>query len=101
MILMDEPDADPDNVSLLKAVDGAVMHLEPILSRVKALTGLSDRKLAELVGKSRPTIQAYVSGRLEEMLPPSAYEKLANIVEEKASEIGGLLSELRSADAAA
>lgn len=84
IVLMDEPGADPDNVSLLKAV-----------------TGLSDRELAELVGKSRPTVQAYISGRLDELLPPSAYAKLADKVESKASEIGSLLSELRSAGAAA
>lgn len=84
IVLMDEPGADPDNVSLLKAV-----------------TGLSDRELAELVGKSRPTVQAYISGRLDELLPPSAYAKLADKVESKASESGSLLSELRSAGAAA
>lgn len=101
IVLMDEPGADPDNVSLLKAVDAEIMNLEPILPRVKAVTGLSDRELAELVGKSRPTVQAYISGRLDELLPPSAYAKLADKVESKASEIGSLLSELRSAGAAA
>ena len=77
------------------------MQPEPLLPRVKALTGLSDRALAELVGKSRPTVQAYISGRLDESLPPQAYAKLAIVVDNKAAEVSGLLSELRSAGAAA
>lgn len=101
LVLFDYPDADPDNASLLDAIDAAVMQPEPLLPRVKALTGLSDRALAELVGKSRPTVQAYISGRLDESLPPQAYAKLAIVVDNKAAEVSGLLSELRSAGAAA
>ncbi len=39
-----------------------------ILQTVQDITGCTDDELASLIGRSRPTVQAYRSGRLPEYL---------------------------------
>ena len=55
---------------------------------------MSDGALAELVGKARPTVQAYVSGRLPENLDDAAKQTLARVVEQRFAEVNREISTL-------
>ncbi|MCA3186973.1 MAG: hypothetical protein INH13_25810 [Cupriavidus sp.] len=92
--LMDIPGADPDDKALVSRIDDALTRALP---RVKTLTGMTDDELARLIGKARPTVQAYVGGRLREHIPDWAIDKLINIVQAKQVEVGYLLRDLKIA----
>lgn len=94
LALMDVPGVDPDDEALVKRVDDVLMR---VLPRVKSLTGLTDDEIAHVVGKSRPTVQAYIGGRLREQLPEWAYDRLIGIVKAKQVEVGYLLRDLQQA----
>lgn len=95
--LMEVEGLDPDDPYVLKAVERRLQSgaTPTVLAAVKELTDLSDAELADLVGKSRSTVQAYISGRLREILDPEAYGRLALVVGEKQEEIAALSTELR------
>jgi hypothetical protein len=94
LALMDIPGADPDDKALVARVDDVLTR---VLPRVKSLTGLTDDDIARLIGKSRPTVQAYVGGRLREQMPQWAYDRLIRIVQAKQIEVGYLLRDLKHA----
>lgn len=98
MAIMETPGLDPDNQQLIARIDAALTR---ILPRVKSLTPLTDDDLAVLVGKSRATIQAYVGGRLEEILPREALDKLLVLVENRRPEIDNLIRDIKAARARA
>jgi hypothetical protein len=92
-----DPDADPDDSELLDEIEAALARSYPrraLLPRVKALTGMSDGALAELIGKSRPTVQTYMSGKHREILDDNARHNLARVVEDRVAEVNHLLAEL-------
>ncbi len=64
----------------------------PLLYRFKAATGLPEPILADLIGKSRATVQAYISGRLPELLDDTAKDRMCDAI---AAQIG-LLVRLQS-----
>lgn len=94
LALMDIPGADPDDKALVARVDDVLTR---VLPRVKSLTGLTDDDIARLIGKSRPTVQAYVGGRLREQMPRWAYDRLISLVQAKQIEVGYLLRDLKHA----
>lgn len=53
----------------------------PLLYRLKAATGWADRQLAEVTGKSRATVQAYIGGRLPEVLGRDELDALVENLE--------------------
>lgn len=92
LALMDIPGADPDDKALVERVDDALTR---VLPRVKSLTGMTDDDLAHIIGKSRPTVQAYCGGRLREHIPRRAVDRLIGIVQAKQVEVNYLLRDLR------
>lgn len=53
------------------------------IGRYKELTGVADRELAAMVGKSRATIQAYARGQLPEILEAATIRHLADDLGER------------------
>lgn len=94
LALMETPGLDPDSNVLIARIDSALTR---ILPRIKSLTPLTDDDLAALIGKSRATVQAYVGGRLEEILPPEALDRLYHLVESRRPEIDRLLADIKAA----
>lgn len=95
--LMEIPGADPDAPALVDFVLDLMRTPKPaapVLERICAITGLSDGAIAEMIGKSRPTVQAYRTGRIKENLDDAAREALAKVVRKKIAEIDGLLHDL-------
>lgn len=76
--LMDVPGVDPDNDDLVRRID---VHLNALVPRFKTFTSMSDAELAKFIGKSRPTIQAYVGGRLPERLDAAVLDRMIERVE--------------------
>ncbi len=73
---------------------------EPLTARVKGALGLTDKELADLIGVSRPTAQAYVCGRLPEQVDGVRAEYLLRALTKRIGEIEGLRLELRQRTAA-
>ena len=100
MALMDIPGANPDDPALVDFVLSLVRAQKPtppIIERVAAVTGLSDGKIAEMIGKSRPTVQAYRSSRIKkEDLDDAARTALAKEVRKKYAEVKSLLADLET-----
>lgn len=67
----------------------------PLTARVKDALGLTDKALADMIGVSRPTAQAYVSGRLPEQIDGVRAEYLLRALTKRIGEIEGLRLELR------
>ncbi len=53
------------------------------IGRYKELTGVPDKELAAMAGKSRATIQAYARGQLPEILDPATVRALADDLGER------------------
>lgn len=68
---------------------------EPLTARVKTALGMTDKELADMIGVSRPTAQAYVSGRLPEQIDGVRAEYLLRALTKRIGEIEGLRLELR------
>ncbi len=49
---------------------------EPIVTKVKWMTGWTDKQIAEVIGMSEPTVQAYRLGRIRENLKPAQIRAL-------------------------
>lgn len=65
-----------------------------LLARVKGALGLRDIDLARLIGKSRPTVQAYIGGRLAEQIGPAEARILRAAVRARQVELAKLAGEL-------
>jgi hypothetical protein len=65
-----------------------------IIARFKSATGLSDLKLAELLGIARSTVQAGLSGKLRLKLDDDARARLAAVVAERRAMLDELAREL-------
>ena len=94
LAIMEQSGLNPDSDVLIARIDAALTR---ILPRVKAITPLTDDDLAKIVGKSRATIQAYVGGRLDEILSREALDALEKLVLNRLPEIETLLRDIRSA----
>lgn len=78
----------------IQAVRQAVERLDPVLYRIKTATGLSDRAMAETIGISRSTFQAYTGGRLPERLDRKQIDALANQMKGQVARLRELIDEL-------
>lgn len=96
MAIMEQQGLNPDSDVLIQRIDAALTR---ILPRVKAISPLTDEDLAAVVGKSRATVQAYVGGRLDEVLSVDALNRLESIVRSRIPEIDTLLRDIASAKA--
>lgn len=94
LAIMEQPGLNPDSDVLIARIDAALTR---ILPRVKAMTPLTDDDLAKLVGKSRATVQAYIGGRLDEMLSLNALNALEKLVKSRIPEIDVLLRDIDTA----
>lgn len=91
--LMDVPGADPDNAYLIDEID---RQLGKMLPRLKSIINISDDKLAELLGKSRPTIQAYNGGRLRELLSRSDCDRLLVVARKALDDLTVLIRDIET-----
>lgn len=66
----------------------------PLLYRVKAITGLADATLAEMLDMKRSTIQSYVAGRVPETLTKSQVATLVDFLDAKKAEINQLIRDI-------
>lgn len=89
--LMDEPEADPDDPALVERI---LNQMKGLLARFKFLTGITDDEIAEIIKKSRPTVQAYIGGRLREVLEAEHYDKLRAYAESRKNALTNLIDEL-------
>jgi hypothetical protein len=94
LAIMEQPGLNPDSEVLIQRIDAALTR---ILPRVKAVAPLTDEDLARLVGKSRATVQAYVGGRLDEVLSVEALDQLEHVVRSRLPEIEALLRDIATA----
>lgn len=91
LAIMEQPGLNPDSEMLIQRIDAALTR---ILPRVKAMTPLTDEDLSRLIGKSRATVQAYIGGRLDEMLSLEALNELEKVVRSRIPEIERLLRDI-------
>lgn len=91
LAIMEQPGLNPDSDVLIQRIDAALTR---ILPRVKSMTPLTDEDLSRLVGKSRATVQAYIGGRLDEILSAEALEQLEKVVRSRIPEIERLLRDI-------
>ena len=91
LALMDIEGEDPDNMIAIDAID---KQLGRVLPRIKHAIGISDEALAEILGKARPTIQAYVIGRLPEKFSKKACEDLIRLAKNKIEDLRLLIDDL-------
>lgn len=68
--------------------------LEPLLARVKAVTGWSDGQLAKTLDMTRASVQAYASGRSPERLTEGQKNILLAGLKRRHARIGALLQEM-------
>lgn len=87
MALMELDTEDPDNMVV---VDEIEKQLNLVLPRVKIALGVTDDQLADLIGKSRPTVQAYIGGRLREQLSEEAARNLRRMIRARMDELATL-----------
>lgn len=90
MALMELETEDPDNMVVVEEIE---KQLNLVLPRVKTALGVTDDQLSELIGKSRPTVQAYIGGRLREQLTEEAARRLRQMIRARMDELA-TLSEL-------
>ena len=65
-----------------------------LVYKVKAVTGWPDYQIADLLKLKRPTVQAYVSGRLPERLTADQAAALRAALERQASQMLALVEEI-------
>lgn len=94
LAIMEVPGLDPDSEKLIAELEDA---LSRILPRVKSVTPLTDADLAKLIGRSRPLVQACISGRLPERLTVEALDALLKVVEARKPEIDNLIRDIKRA----
>jgi hypothetical protein len=87
-------EAEQESREALQAVRQAVERLDPVLYRIKTATGLSDRAMAETIGISRSTFQAYIGGRLPERLDRKQIDALANQMKGQVARLRELIDEV-------
>lgn len=87
MALMDLDNEDPDNMVVVEEIE---KQLNLVLPRVKLALGVTDDQLSELIGKSRPTVQAYIGGRLREQLTEDAARNLRQMIRARIDELATL-----------
>jgi len=87
MALMDLDNEDPDNMVVVEEIE---KQLNLVLPRVKLALGVTDDQLSELIGKSRPTVQAYIGGRLREQLTEEAARNLRQMIRARVDELATL-----------
>ena len=91
MALMDIEGADPDNSV---AIDLIEKQLDLVLPRAKRALALTDDELSVVLGKSRPTIQAYIAGRLREQITPDAARVLVRMCRARMAELAEITAVL-------
>ncbi len=69
---------------------------EPLVRRFKEALGMPDAQLAALIGVTRPTAQAYVSGRLAEQIDGVRSEYLLRALIKRQGQIAELIEELQA-----
>lgn len=87
MALMELETEDPDNMVVVEEIE---KQLNLVLPRVKIALGVTDDQLADLIGKSRPTVQAYIGGRLREQLSEEAARNLRQMIKARVDELATL-----------
>lgn len=93
MMLMEYPDVNLDNSTLIAKIEDLALRVTP---RLRTLLDMPDREIAETVEKSRATVQAYAGGRLTEIIEPKAARKLLHKAEERLAELHLLIRDLRT-----
>ena len=76
-----------DPLVIALALEAAEKPPESILSRFKSATGCSEQEIAAIVGKARPTVNAYISGLRAEILSEEDKAKLLKIAETQIEEL--------------
>lgn len=90
---VEAPNPPPKPQSAPRPVSG---QNRSITYRIKLATGLYDKEIAGHVRLSRPTVQAYAAGRLNEAYTAEQREALAVVLERRRDAIDDLVTELRS-----
>lgn len=72
------------------------MTAEPLLSRVKTVTGWTDAKLAKALGLPRSTVTAYASGRRTEHLTDSQRALLLSGLRKRLESVAALINEMEN-----
>lgn len=91
---------NPPTPAAVAPVAAVAASGEPMTARLKAALGLTDKELADMIGVSRPTAQAYVTGRLPEQIDGVRAEYMVRALTKRLGEIEGLRLELRQRTAA-
>ncbi len=94
LAIMEVPGLDPDSKTLIDSIEEGLTR---ILPRVKSVTPLTDEDLGKLIGRSRPLVQACISGRLPERLSAEALDALLAVVESRLPEIQNLIRDIKRA----
>ena len=87
-------DLDPDDETTIDTLDRLTRAPIPVTLRFKEATGLSDIEIAGLLGKSRPTISAYTTGRRIEYLTDDDLAVLRRYISQRIGTLKELASEL-------
>lgn len=87
MALMELDNEDPDNSVVIDEIE---RQIRLVLPRVKTALGVTDDQLAEMIGKSRPTVQAYIGGRLREQFSDEASRRLRQMIRARMDELAVL-----------
>lgn len=93
LMLMEYPSVNVDSEALVDRIEDLALRVTP---RLRTLLDLSDREIADVVKKSRATIQAYAGGRLQELIEPEDALKFLHKAEERLAELHLLIRDLRT-----
>lgn len=91
---------DPTDAAVTATVQAAderlkpAASLEPLLARVKAVTGWSDGRLATVLDMTRASVQAYASGRSPERLSDAQKNILLTGLKSRRARIDALVTEM-------
>lgn len=90
------PSAPPPPAATPTPLPAVAPDSRPVTARVKDALGLPDKDLASLIGVARPTAQAYVTGRLPELIDGVRAEYMLRAVRKRMAILAALENDLRT-----